>query len=185
MAKIVQTDVGSYYFGYPVNAAVLTSSSRGKTNAMTLAWHTTLSSVPFQYGVAISLTNFTNKLISESNEFVINFMPATHADLVSKIGGCSGNDVDKFGAFGIETTPGSTVDAPVLSAAYASYECKVVDRQTYGDHELFVGRVEAVQWEESMYSDDRILDLEKVSPTLTLGGDLYAKASDTVHHPRR
>jgi flavin reductase (DIM6/NTAB) family NADH-FMN oxidoreductase RutF len=185
LAKIVQTDVESYYFGYPVNAAILTCSSQGVVNAMTLAWHTTFSSVPLQYGVLISRTNFTNPLIAESSEFVINFMPAKHADLVAKVGGCSGNDVDKFSTFGIQTTPGSTVGAPVLSAAYASYECKVVDRKIYGDHELFVGQVAAVQWEESAFSEDGTIDLEQVLPTLTLGEDLYAHVSKTVHHPRR
>jgi flavin reductase (DIM6/NTAB) family NADH-FMN oxidoreductase RutF len=51
MAKIVQTNVESYYFVNPANAAILTSSSQGKTNAMALAWHATCSRDPLQYGV--------------------------------------------------------------------------------------------------------------------------------------
>ena len=184
MTKIVQTEVDSYYFGYPAGAAILTCSSNGRNNAMSLAWHTTVSLKPLQYGVLVSPKSFSHGLIVESEEFAINFMPIKSAKLVAMIGGCSGRDIEKFSEFQIATAPGSVIDVPVLDSAYASYECKVIDRQTYADHDLFVGTVAAVHWDRSNFRDDGTLDLDRVSPIMYLGEDQYTTATKSEHHPR-
>ncbi|HIF71646.1 MAG TPA: flavin reductase family protein [Dehalococcoidia bacterium] len=157
-------------------------SSRAPVREKPTPWRS--HGTPRAPAIPFNTEYFTHELIADSGEFVINFMPAENADLVAKVAGCSGSDVDKFDAFEIQTTPASTVEAPVLSAPYAFYECKTIDRQSYGDHDLFAGRVTAVQWEESAFFKDGTIDLEHASPALYIGEDQYTRASQTFHHPR-
>ncbi|MBA7660359.1 hypothetical protein ES703_68361 [subsurface metagenome] len=69
------------------------------------------------------------------------------------------------------------MDVPILKAAYAAYECRLVDDRSYGDHRLLVGEIEAVHWLKEAFAPEEILDLAKVSPVLYLGNELYLTAS--------
>jgi flavin reductase (DIM6/NTAB) family NADH-FMN oxidoreductase RutF len=88
--------------------------------------------------------------------------------------------VDKFHAFQIAAQPGSHVHAPVLADAFAAYECRLVGRHTYGDHDVFMGEVVAVQWDASAFTSDGLLDVERVQPIVYLGEDRYATAAEAV-----
>ncbi|MDP6666899.1 MAG: flavin reductase family protein [Dehalococcoidia bacterium] len=184
MAKRVKPDVDPFYFHYPAGATIVTSHANGRDNAMAVAWHTAVSRDPPYYVVSISPKRFTHGLLVESGEFVVNFMPVDRGDLVALVAGCSGSDVDKFDAFDIAASPGSQVAAPILETAFASYECRVEAQHTFGDHDLFVARIVAVQWEDSFFADDGMLDLERVSPIVYLGEDRYAGAEHAVHIDR-
>ena len=176
MAKTVRTEVDPFFFHYPANATIVTSHARGRDNAMAVAWHTAVSRKPTIYLVSISPKRFTYGLIVDSGEFTVNFMPRDQGELVAIVAGCSGNDVDKFQAFQIAAEPGSRVKATVLEGSLAAYECRLVDRHTYGDHDLFVGEVLAVQWEASAFTSEGLLDLEIAPPIVYLGEDRYATA---------
>ena len=148
---------------------------------MAVAWHTAVSNHPPYYVVSISQKRFTHGLIVASGEFTVNFVPYEKGKLVALVASCSGEEVDKFPTFGIDATPGSQVKAPVLADAFAAYECRVVDRQTYGDHDVFVGEIAAVQWEESAFGADGRLDLDRINPIVYMGEDWYATAVNPVH----
>ena len=177
MAKKVQSHVDPFYYHYPAGATIVTSHAGGCDNAMAVAWHSAVSREPPLYVISISPERFTHGMLLESGEFTVNFMPADQAELVALVGGSSGSDVDKFDAFSIDAEPGSQVAAPILATAFAGYECRVVGRHTYGDHDLFIGAIVAVQWEESAYTDGRWLDVERLSPIVYLGKDLYGGAT--------
>mgnify|MGYP001162745106 CR=1 FL=1 len=176
MAKTVRSEADPFLFHYPASATIVTSHARDRDNAMAVAWHTAASRKPAMYLVSISYKRFTFDLIVESGEFVVNFMPRDQGELVAKVAGCSGRDVDKFQAFQIAAKPGSRVKAAVLDTSLAAYECRLVDRHTYGDHDLFVGEVVAVQWEASAFTSEGLHDLERAPPIVYLGEDRYATA---------
>ena len=71
--------VGVFAQHYPRVAAIITTRSEDKTNAMTAAWHTPVSYSPPLFAVAISPKRYTYRLITVSKEFAVNFMPASHA----------------------------------------------------------------------------------------------------------
>ncbi len=184
MTKSVRSEIDPFYFHYPAGATIVTSSAGGRANAMAVAWHTAMSHDPPFYLVSISPKRYSHGLIMQSREFVVNFMPGEKGTLVAAVAGCSGKDIDKFDAFGIAADRGSQVQAPVLNDAFAAYECRVVERHTYGDHDLFVGEIVAVQWEPSAYREDSVLDVEHRRPIVYLGGDYYATATQVVHLDR-
>ncbi|MBF8267470.1 MAG: flavin reductase [Dehalococcoidia bacterium] len=185
MAKIVKSlkdlDV-PFNFHYPAGATIVTSRANNRDNAMAVAWHTALSRDPAFYAVSISPKRFTHSMIAETGEFVVNFMPVEQGELVALVAGCSGRDVDKLSAFQIAAHPGSQVKAPVLEKAFAAYECRVTERHTYGDHDLFVGEIMAVQFEPSLFQEGGRLDMERIAPIVYMGGDWYASPGKETYY---
>ncbi len=92
------------------------------------------------------------------------------------MGVSKGDDVDKFSTFNIKREPPTIISAPLLTDAYASYECRVMDHRSYGDHTLFVGEVVAVHSSPKAFNSQEMLNLKNVLPALYLGGDTYFSA---------
>jgi flavin reductase (DIM6/NTAB) family NADH-FMN oxidoreductase RutF len=174
MPKIVTEGIGKFSQHYPKVAAIVTASARGRDDAMTAAWHSSISIKPPLYGIAIAPNRFTYQLITESREFGINFVPLEKASLAAAIGGTSGQQMDKFERFNIEKEKPVKTTAPILKDAYAAYECKLVDSKPYGDHLWIVGEIVAVHFLEEAFTPSEILDLDKIKPLLYLGSDFYA-----------
>ena len=183
MAKVVSEDTGEFYSHNPRLVCIVTAQAKGKSNAMAAAWHLPISFSPPIYGVAISPKRSTYQLIIDSREFGINFLSFEAAELIASIGGSKGSEIDKFQRFDIARDKAIKTAVPILTDAYAAYECQLVDDRDYGDHRLFVGEIVAVHRLEEVFSPEETLDLDKVSPTLYLGHELYfTGAKDTMRH---
>ncbi len=176
MSKIVTQDIGKFGQHYPKVAVIVTASYGGRDDAMTAAWHSSISLKPPLYGVAITTKRFTYHLITESREFGINFISLEKAPLAATIGGTSGKQMDKFERFNIDKEKPLKTTVPVLKDAYAAYECKLVDSKPYGDHHWVVGEIVAVHFLEEAFTATDILDLDKIKPLLYIGSDRYASA---------
>ncbi len=174
MPKIVTEAIGKFSQHNPKVAAIVTASARGRDDAMTAAWHSSISLRPPLYGVAIAPKRFTYQLITESQEFGINFIPSEKAFLAAAIGGTSGQQTDKFERFNIRKEKPLKTTVPILKDAYAAYECKLVDSKPYGDHIWIVGEIVAVHFLEEAFTPAEVLDLDKMKPLLYLGSDFYA-----------
>ena len=173
MAKVISDGVGAFSQHYPRVAVIVTARAKGKANAMAVAWHLVISVKPPLYGISIAPKRFTYQLIADSKEFGVNFVPFEMAELVAAVGGSSGREVDKFAKFNIALDKPLKTAVPILTAAYAAYECKLVDDRLYGDHRLLVGEVVAVHCLQSALTRQGTLDLDKISPALYLGRDSY------------
>ncbi len=182
MAKVISGDIGTFFQHYPTVATIVTAQARGKSNAMAVAWHTSISFEPPLYGVVISPKRFTYQLIADSKEFGVNFLPFAKAELVASVGGSSGSEIDKFQKFNIATDKPVETSVPILKAAYAAYECKLVDDRLYGDHRWLMGEIVAVHRLKEAFTPEETLDLDKVSPVLYLGGERYVTASKDIRY---
>ena len=183
MTKVVSESVGAFHQHHPKLAAIVTAQAGGKSNAMTVDWHTSLSLSPPLYGICLVPGRFTHQLITDSGEFGINFLPFTAVELVVLVGSSGGRYIDKFQRFDITKDKPLKTNVPILQAAYAAYECHLVDDRTYGDHRLLVGEIVAVHTLREAFTPEETLDLAKVSPILYLGHELYLTSpGDTVRH---
>jgi flavin reductase (DIM6/NTAB) family NADH-FMN oxidoreductase RutF len=174
MPKIVTEDIGKFGQHNPRVAVIVTASARGRDDAMTASWHSSIAFKPPLYGIAVSPKRFTYQLITESREFGVNFIPLEKAALAAAIGGTLGQQMDKFDRFNIRKEKPVKTAAPILKDAYAAYECKLVDSKPYGDHMWIVGEVVAVHFREEAFTPAEVLDLNKIKPLLYLGSDFYA-----------
>ena len=186
MSRIVTEDIGKFSQHYPKVAVIVTASARGRDDAMTAAWHSSISLRPPIYGVAVTSKRFTYQLITESREFGINFIPLEKASLAAAVGGTSGQQMDKFERFDIKKEKPLKTTAPILKDAYAAYECKLVDSRPYGDHIWIVGEIVAVHVSKEAFTPTEALDLNKIKPLLYLGSDFYASIDkDSVNFVKR
>jgi flavin reductase (DIM6/NTAB) family NADH-FMN oxidoreductase RutF len=157
MAKVSIEGAGKFSHHYPKVATIVTVHATGKDNAM--------------------------ELMLEAKEFGVNFMPIEKAELVASVGGISGREVDKFQRWGIEKDKPLKTSVPILRDAYACYECKLVDHTTYGDHVWVVGEILATHFEEELFTEGQALNLERVSPALFMGNELYTiPAKDNIRN---
>ena len=186
MTKMISEDVGAFYFHYPRLAAIITAHAKGKDNAMTAAWHMSISLRPPIYAVSISPKRFTYQLIVDSKEFGVNFLPFEQAEKLASVGGSGGKEIDKFKRFGIDKDKPMKTTVPILKDAYATYECRLLDDREYGDHRLLVGEIVAVHWLKEAFALNGVVNLDKISPILYLGRELYlSTAKDTIRYLAR
>jgi flavin reductase (DIM6/NTAB) family NADH-FMN oxidoreductase RutF len=186
MSRIVTEDIGKFGQHYPKQAVIVTGSAGGRDDAMTAAWHTSISLRPPIYGVAVTSKRFTYQLIRESREFGVNFISLERASLAAAIGGTSGQQIDKFEKLSIKKEKPSKTSAPILQDAYAAYECRLVDSRPYGDHIWMVGEIVAVHFLEEAFTASGAIDIHRTNPLLYLGSDTYASiGKDSVNFVKR
>ncbi len=163
-----------FYFHYPFPVTVVVTKSEGKTNLMSAVWHTQLSFDPPLYGVLISSKRYSHEMILKSKQFTLNFLDYEFLETVAYVGSTSGREIDKISVFDIPVEDGRIVDVPVLSEAYAAYECELYDHRDYGDHTLFVGKIVGVHYDDELYYGEKFHPVvEKVLPVLYIGDEVY------------
>jgi len=159
MTKIQITPVRPVY---PSPAALVTSCDRdGRPNIITLGEAFNLSiSKPVIVGIAIAPARYSHALISETREFVLNLPTVDILKETDAVGSISGRKADKFAMTGLTPLPAAKVRPPLIAECPVNIECKVIDIQTIGDHDLFQGEVVAQHVDEAALGADG-----KVDPT--------------------
>ena len=158
--------------GGPV--VLVTTSWRGRTNVMPLAWHMPISTDPPMVGIAVEQSRHTTEMIRHSQEFALNFPTRPLLHHVQYLGSMHGDRVDKIEATQLETFPPMKVTAPLLAACAAWVECAVVEVMPLGDHVLFVALVSAVQVDPDSFDDGWLIGPEETRPLHYLGGTRYS-----------
>lgn len=172
MKKVV-TQLESFQYFYPYTVALVGARWQDKVNFMSCAWHTALSFQPPLFGVLVAKKRYTHDFLTGAGEFTVNFLGYGQTKLSARMGRISGRERDKVKDFKVGLAPALVIDSPVAAEAYASLECKLFEVRTYGDHDLFVGEVLAVQHDEQAFDSMGILDTRAFPPLLYLGSDFY------------
>jgi flavin reductase (DIM6/NTAB) family NADH-FMN oxidoreductase RutF len=124
-----------------------TRAKSGQPNVMTMSWNMMVEFEPPLIACIVSSANHSFKALTSTKECVIAIPSVELAELVVKLGNCSGRDVDKFATFGVRTSPAKTVAPPIIADCYANLECRVVETRLANKLNLFV--LEAVAaWQQ-------------------------------------
>jgi len=119
-------------------------------------------------GVAIAPERFTYKLLSSSEVFGLNFLDFKYVEKMPFFGDVSERYMrDKLKKAGFSIVRGQKLGAPLISEASATLELakrKVIE---VGDHDLFIGEVEAAYAIEDF--EGGIWKLKDFSPIFYLG----------------
>lgn len=153
MAKVT---IPCYRPVYPTPAALITSVDEvGKPNIITLGEVFNISiRRPVILGIAIRQATYSHALISRQREYVVNLPTRAIAEQVWLCGSVSGRNADKFERFDLTQLPAAVVKPPLIAECPINLECRVMDIQVVGDHDLFMGEVVA------QHVDQEILDPE-------------------------
>jgi flavin reductase (DIM6/NTAB) family NADH-FMN oxidoreductase RutF len=122
----------------PGPIVLVSSASKGRTNIMTMGWHTVMEFEPSLVGCMIFSGNHSFGMIKASKECVINIPTFDLAKQVVGIGNCSGAEVAKFEKFKLTPVRGTKVDAPLNKECYANFECKVIDTSLLPKYSFFI-----------------------------------------------
>ena len=126
----------------------------GNNNALVVGFVANVSLDPAMVMIGIMPTRYSHHIVKESGCFVINFPKKSFQKEYAYLGSKSGRDGDKFTALGLAWEDAKYVDAPVLTDCPVSIECSVVESTMPGTHELFIGKVEAVNVDEEYIAAD-------------------------------
>ena len=162
----VRTDPRERFFGtYPGTVAVVTAAHDGDRNVLAVGWHAALSADPPLYGVAIAEARYTHRLGVAAGAFAVQFLPFARSEAIAGAGSLSRHDgSDKFARLGLVARPGPATGAPLLHDAYLAYECRLERRVPTGDHDWWVGAVEAIHHRPEAF-DERLLKHADADPT--------------------
>jgi flavin reductase (DIM6/NTAB) family NADH-FMN oxidoreductase RutF len=169
---------------YPSPAALITSVSEdGRPNIITLGEVFNVSvRDPVILGIAIAKPRYSHKLISATREYVVNLPTAGMVETVDRCGSVSGRDVDKFVEFGLTPVPDQRVKPPLIAQCPVNVECRVLDIQEIGDHDLFLGEALAEHVaDEALDEQGRIL-VDKLDPLCYLHSEYWSCGNRLGRH---
>lgn len=158
----------------PVPPALISCGTLDKPNVMTAAWTGIVCTEPTLVYVSIRPTRYSNELIRQTGEFVINVPTAQLAKAVDLCGVKSGRDVNKFRLAGLTPVQCSSIGAPQIAEAPVSLECKVKEMTSFGTHDMFLAEVLAVNVDDALINKTGALDLQKAGLLAYAHGFYYA-----------
>jgi len=169
MAK-QQLKPGNYL--YPLPPVLLTCGLFEKPNIITLAWAGTLCSEPPILGVSIRPSRHSHTLVQQAGEFAVNVPTAEMTRAVDWCGNVSGRTEDKFAAMHLTPVPARTIRTALIQECPLNIECQVIQTVRLGSHDLFLGKVVAVQADETLIDSRGEVDLSQAKP-LAYGSHAY------------
>ncbi|MGI8643171.1 MAG: flavin reductase family protein [Thermomicrobiales bacterium] len=158
----------------PGPVGLISTIYRDQPNVMAASWMLPLSFDPVVIGVAIHPGRMTHEFVSKSEHFVVNVPTADLMSAVHIAGTVSGRESDKFAATGLTLADPLEVEAPLVAECIGHIECGVMERQSFGDHDLFVGRVLRVQALDEAFNGFLQVEDEAGQLLHHLGADRYA-----------
>jgi len=117
---------------------VLTVASGGVQHGMSSSWATQVSGDPILLMAAVDRQHGTHQMILDSMAFALNIVGVQSTHLEDYFYGPHSRHPDNLTGFVLER---GVTGTPLLCAALASLDCRVVSTHAAGDHTLFVGQV--------------------------------------------
>lgn len=158
----------------PLPPALISCGTMEKPNVMTAAWTGIVCTEPTLTYVSIRPSRYSNQLIRETGEFVINVPTVALAKAVDLCGVKSGRQVDKFVLAKITPAPCEKISAPQVLETPISIECRVKEITSYGTHDMFLAEVVAVNIDDKYLTESQALDLSKAGLLAYAHGFYYA-----------
>ena len=115
MKEIPATD--AYRALEPGPIVLVSTSDEGKPNVMTMGFHMVVQHEPPLIACVIGPWDHSYQALRKTGECVIAVPGRDLAEIVVDIGNCSGDRVDKFKKFGLQTRPAKDVSAPFSATA--------------------------------------------------------------------
>lgn len=163
MSKKVITKLNVSPLPEPV-VLVTTKTEDKNPNIITVAWTGVFSYEPPMVYIAVHPARYSNSMLKESKEYVINIPSEKLAGIADHCGIVSGKTENKFATTGLTPLPASVVKAPLIEECAVNIECKVKDILNYGSHDIFVGEIVAIHYNEEAINEDGSPDIEKIRP---------------------
>lgn len=166
---------------YPLPAVMVSCSSNGRNNIITVAWTGIICSEPPMLYVSIRPERFSYNMIKDTGNFVVNLPTESLAFALDFCGVKSGRDLNKFEHLGLTPQKSNIVDAPGISECPVNLECQVKDIVPLGSHDMFISEIKCVDVEEKLLDKTGKLHLNKADLICYNHGE-YRSLADSPGH---
>jgi len=133
-----KTDLKQVMRRWPSGVAVITSSYKRNVHGMTVNSFISVSVDPPMVTVTLANTTRTKDLVDRSGYFAINLLSEGQNDISDRFAGRIAEDEDRFNGLAVKAGMESL---PLLDAAVAHLECRVVHRYEMENSTLYIGEV--------------------------------------------
>lgn len=118
--------------------AVCARLADGAVTGLAANSFTSVSLDPPLVSVCIATDSSTWGQMQHASGFAVSILSGDHGDVCRRL---ASTDPDRLGEVAWEPAPSG---APVIQGALAWFDCSIWSRQAAGDHEIVVGRVDAL-----------------------------------------
>ena len=156
----------------PVTAVLASAGGLpGKPNEINVGWTGILCYDPPLIGLSLQPDRYAYALIQETREFVTNVPTTAMLAQFDECDMAATQVQDKFEMVGLTPEPAHVVRAPLIKESPVNVECRVEKVVGLGGtHDLFVGRVVAVHFDEAVLNDAGELIIEAIQPFVMCPG---------------
>lgn len=170
MSKVIQTKLRPTVLPVP---PILISAGGvpGKPNDLNVGWVGVLCADPPLIGLSLKPERYAYTLIEETGEFVSNVPTVAMLEQFDRCDMTAEEVRDKFETVGLTPEPAQIVRAPLVKESPVNIECQV-ERviELGGTHNLLIGRVVAVHFDEKVVDDEGELVIEAIQPFVMCPG---------------
>lgn len=160
---------------YPLPAVLVScADKKGNDNILTIAWAGTTCSDPPMLSISVRPERYSNYMIAETGEFVVNLTTEALVRATDFCGVKSGRDVDKWKETGLTREKADIVGAPLIKESPVNIECMVVEEKNLGSHIMYQAKVVTVHAEEAYLDEKRKFHLEDAKPIVYSHGSYYS-----------
>lgn len=166
-----KTEINPSAFLNPVPAVLVSCTSGGKDDIVTVAWAGTVCSEPPTVSISLRKSRFSHGLISESGRFVINLVSA---DLVGALDYCgvkSGRETDKFTDLGL--SKGKCENFICVEDSPVCIYCEVRKTLELGSHDMFIAEVTKVRVADVLFDRNGRIELKKANLVAYSHGEYF------------
>ena len=146
----------------PLPAALVSLGTFDRPNIITIAWTGIINSRPPMTYISVRPERYSNAVLRERREFVVNIPSADLARRVDLCGMKSGRDGDKFKICGFEKIRSEVLaDCPLIADCPVNLECEVKDVISLGSHDMFIAEIKGLLADESLFDEKGKFDMLK------------------------
>lgn len=174
----------SLKFFHPTIPFLVTTKNEGDSlNIAPFSWGNPVSYSPPKMSLALynkspdkseSLKN-----IKREREYVVNFINKNMTPKLARASFDYPENFNKFDELEFEPVEAKSIETPGIKRAMAHMECEVDFIRKTGDHDLIIADIVAANFIPDNYTEEFILDLNKVSPLIHL--DQMSKGNGEFH----
>lgn len=160
---------------YPTPAVMVSCAREGeRPDIITIGWTGTVCSDPAMVSISVRPTRYSHDIIEKTGEFVVNLVPDRLVRAADWCGVRSGRDFDKFQEMKLTAGKAAKLKtAPLIAECPVNIECTVTQKIPLGSHDLFLGRVEAVDVDAKYLDEKGKFDLDKAGIIVYSHGEYF------------
>ncbi len=169
----MKTTFGPQKILFPMPASLVVTGTVEKSNIVTIAWVTLLTSAPPTLGVSVGTKGYSGKEILKNKHFTVNIASVDIMVEADFCGITSGKDIDKFDKTGLTKMPSKHIPSPIIKECPLNFECKLVKSSLVGTTNHFVGEILEVHMDTDKLRDVNepgSFDVEAMNPLIYVGG---------------